>query len=166
MADQTGETRLADLFASLGLAPPRVTHPPVHTVEEALPHWADLPGEHTKNVFLKDNKGGALHLVTVRAATRIDMKALAPLIGAKKLSFASADLLREALGVAAGSVSPLCLVNDTAHRVAVAIERALTEAPFLTCHPLRNTATVSLSWNDLRRLFAAIGVEARIIDLN
>jgi Ala-tRNA(Pro) deacylase len=165
MTDLPGEARLAELFASLGLSPQRVDHPPVHTVEEAREHWRDLPGAHTKNFFLKDNKGGALHLVTLGAETRIDMKALAPLLGAKKLSFAGADLLDEVLGTKPGAVSPLSLVNDKDHRVVFAVERALTEAPRLTCHPLRNTATVSLPWSDLARQLDAIGVVPRIFDV-
>ena len=160
-----GEERLAELFGRLGIAPAEVEHPPVHTVEEALTHWADLEGEHTKNFFLKDNKGGVLHLVTLRAQLRVDLKVLAILLGAKKLSFASAETLGEVLGTTPGSVSPLSLVNDTAHRVAFAIDRALVEAPRLTCHPLRNTATLSLPWSDLARLLAEIGVTPRVLDL-
>ena len=160
-----GEERLADLFGRLGIVPTAVEHPPVHTVEEALVHWADLEGEHTKNFFLKDNKGGALYLVTLRAQLRVDLKALATLLGARKLSFASAETLGEVLGTAPGSVSPLSLVNDTAHRVAFAIDRALIEAPRLTCHPLRNTATLSLPWSDLARLLAEIGVVPQVLDL-
>ena len=130
-----------------------------------MAHWRDLEGEHTKNFFLKDNKGGAFHLVTLGAATRIDMKSLAPLLEAKKLSFANADALMAVLGTAPGSVSPLSLVNDTQHKVRFAIERRLTDAPRLTCHPLRNTATVSLTWTDLSRLLAEIGVTPQVLDL-
>ncbi len=156
---------MTDLFGQLGITPPSAEHPAVYTVEEAAAHPHGLGGEETKNFFLKDAKGGALHLVTVRAGIRVALKALAPLIGAKRLSFASPELLGEVLGIQPGSVSPLCLVNDTDHRVAFAIDRALTEAPRLTCHPLRNTATVSLAWGELSRLFAAIGITPRIVDL-
>lgn len=161
---EDGQERLAALFARLGIAPAAVEHPPVHTVEEARPHWRSLEGAHTKNFFLKDNRG-AFHLVTVGAETRIDLKRLAPMIGAKKLSFASAEALMELLGTAPGSVSPLSLVNDTGHRVAFAIERALTEAPRLTCHPLRNTATVSLTWRELSAILEVLGTEPRTLDL-
>ncbi len=159
-----GQERLAELFARLGMDPVAVEHPPVHTVEEARPHWRSLDGAHTKNFFLKDNRG-AFHLVTLGAETRVDLKRLAPMIGAKKLSFASAEALMELLGTAPGSVGPLSLVNDTGHQVAFAIERALTEAPRLTCHPLRNTATVALTWRDLSAMLQALGIEPRILDL-
>lgn len=161
---QDGVTRLAELWSRLGIAPACVEHPPVHTVEEARPHWQGLDGAHTKNLFLKDNRGGAFYLVTLGAETRVDLKTLAGQIGAKKLSFASADALMQVLGTAPGAVSPLSLVNDTEHRSTFVIERALTEAPRLTCHPLRNTATVALSWDELSAFLAALGVEPRIIE--
>ena len=136
----TDDPAIAALFGRLGLAPERVEHPPVHTVEEALPHWAGLPGEPTKNLFLKD--GPRLYLVTLRADTRVDMKALAPLLGAKRLSFASPDRLMEHLGTQPGSVGFLSLVKDGPRAVRFAVERALWDAERITAHPLRNTATM------------------------
>src|SRR4051794_38371721 len=94
------------LFDTLGIAPVSIEHPPVHTVEEALPYWSGLEGVHTKNLMLKGAKGG-LWLVCVPTDRRVDLKALAAQVGAKKFSFASAETLAEALGVAQGSVSPL-----------------------------------------------------------
>ncbi len=151
------------LFGRLGLDPERVEHPPVHTVEDALPHWADLPGEPTKNLFLKDGK--LLFLVTLRAESRADMKALAPLLGAKRLSFASPERLMEHLGTLPGSVGFLSLVKDEAHAVRFAVERALWEAPRITAHPLRNTATVSLTRDQFRAVLDDLGVEPIVLDL-
>ncbi len=162
---QHGPDRLADLFAELDIHPATIEHPPVRTVEEAQQHWRGLEGRHTKNLFLKDNRGGAYHLVTLCAETRADMTALAPLIGARKLSFANADALMEVFGTMPGAVSPLSLVNDTEHRVSFAIERGLTVAARITCHPLRNTATLSLAWADLARLLDRLAVTPIILDL-
>ena len=154
---------VAGLFGRLGFVPERVEHPPVHTVEEALPHWAGLPGEHTKNLFLKD--GARLYLVTLRADTRVDMKALAPLLGAKRLSFASPERLMEHLGTEPGSVGFLSLVKDGGRGVRFVVERALWEAERITAHPLRNTATVSLTRDQFRAVLAELGVEPVVLDL-
>ncbi len=162
-AQQVDDPAITALFGRLGLAPPRVEHPPVHTVEEATPHWAGLPGQHTKNLFLKD--GPRLFLVTLRSETRADMKALAPLLGAKRLSFASPDRLMEHLGTAPGAVGLLSLVKDEAHAVRFAIERSLWEAERVTAHPLRNTATVSLTQAEIRTILADLGVEPILLDL-
>lgn len=159
----TDDPAIAALFGRLGIVPRRVEHPPVHTVEDALPHWAGLPGEHTKNLFLKDGK--LLYLVTLRADTRADMKALAPLLGAKRLSFASPERLMEHLGTPPGAVGFLSLVKDGAGAVRFAVERALWDAERITAHPLRNTATVSLTGAEFRAVLADLGVEPILLDL-
>ncbi len=159
-----GRARLDRLVAELGIAMQEATHPPVFTVEEAAAHPHNLPGEDTKNLLLKDAKG-QLFLVTMRADRRADLKALPAIIGSKRLSFASAETLWEALGVTPGSVTPLALVNDVDHRVTFSLDRALADATHIACHPLVNTATVSLATVDFFRLMRAIGVEPAVVDL-
>jgi Ala-tRNA(Pro) deacylase len=161
----TGRARLDALLAELGIDMPEVSHPPVFTVEEAAAHPHNLPGLDTKNLFLKDNKG-ALFLVTLRADRRADLKALPASIGSKRLSFGSAETLFAALGVTPGSVTPLAMLNDVAHVVQFSLDRALAEGSHIVCHPLVNTASVSLATPDLLRLLAAAGVTPRVIDLD
>ena len=72
------------LFAfldSLGIAHKTVTHPPVFTVEEARALRGQLPGGHTKNLFLRDKKH-ALYLVVAPEDAEIDLKGLHRLLGA------------------------------------------------------------------------------------
>src|SRR3712207_770355 len=111
-----------DLFAfldTLGIAAETAEHAPVFTVAESRSIKAAIPGGHSKNLFLKDRKD-RLFLVVARDETRIDLKRLHEVIGAAgRLSFGSADLLRETLGVEPGSVTPFALINDTARQVAV-----------------------------------------------
>jgi Ala-tRNA(Pro) deacylase len=154
---------LAALLEQLGIVVQTAQHPPVFTVAEAAAHPHGLPGEDTKNLLLKDAKG-ALFLVTMRADRRADLRALPALLGAKRLSFASAETLREALGVAPGAVTPLALINDTAHRVSFVLDRALAEAARIICHPLVNTESVSIATVDLRRLFEELKVAVRIVE--
>ncbi len=163
LATATDDPAISALFDRLGLAPQRIEHPPVHTVEEALPHWGNLAGEGTKNLFLKD--GPRLFLVMLRSETRVDMKALAPMLGAKRLSFASPERLMEHLGTAPGAVGFLSLVKDEARVVRFAIERSLWDAERVTSHPLRNTATVSLTQAEFRGVLADLGVEPMLLDL-
>ncbi len=160
-----GQARLAALLAGLGIVVEEATHPPVFTVEEAAAHPHGLPGLDTKNLLLKDAKGG-LFLITLRADRRADLKALPALVGAKRFSFASAETLLEALGVTPGAVTPLAMINDTAHRVTFALDRALAEAERIVCHPLVNTASVSIATADLLRLLQDTGTTPRIIDLD
>ena len=99
-------------------------HPPVFRVGEGLEIKAALPGGHTKNLFLTDAKG-QLWLVSALGETLIDLKALPKAIGSARLSFGSAELLYDALGVTPGSVTAFALINDHQHRVRFVLDAAL-----------------------------------------
>jgi len=157
--------KLDNLFARLGIMPIRIEHPPVHTVDEALEHWAKLEGVHTKNLMLKGAKGG-LWLVCVPTDRRLDLKALAAHLGAKKFSFASAETLDQALGVAQGSVSPLALINDPGNAVQLVLAADMLRQPRITFHPLTNTATVSLTSEEFLRTLEALGHRPEIVDFD
>ncbi|KUR79612.1 prolyl-tRNA synthetase associated domain-containing protein [Novosphingobium sp. Fuku2-ISO-50] len=145
----------ADL-ESLGIAWTALEHEAVFTVEESEAIHAALPGAHTKNLFLKDS-GGAFFLVTVDHAVRVDLKALAPVIGAKKLSFGKAEDMEALLGVTPGAVTPLAAMNDADGKVRVVLDERLAGADTVNVHPLRNTATIGLSGADLMRALAHWG---------
>ncbi len=42
-------------------------HPPVPTVEEALPYWKKIDATHCKNLFFRNHKGNRHYLVILRA---------------------------------------------------------------------------------------------------
>ena len=55
-----------DLFGfldRLGIAHPTVAHPPLFTVEQSRALRGQIPGGHSKNLFLKDKRGD-LYLVS------------------------------------------------------------------------------------------------------
>ena len=52
----TREALLA-YFDALGLHHTTYDHPPIFTVEEGRDLKTDMPGGHSKNLFLKDKKG-------------------------------------------------------------------------------------------------------------
>ena len=108
----TAKTRdeLVAFLDSLGIAVKTRDHPPVFTVEESKALRDEIPGGHTKNLFLKD-AGGAFWLVTVPAQARVDLKALPHAIGCKRVSFGKADDMERLLGVAPGSVTPLAMIE-------------------------------------------------------
>ena len=120
-------------------------HEPVATVEEASAKGHDLPGAHTKNLFVKDKKGGVF-LVAVPAQARVDLKRLHEAIGARgRLSFASAERLEALLGVRPGSVTLFGAINDEAGAVRVVIDEAIARAETICAHPLENTATTAIA---------------------
>jgi Ala-tRNA(Pro) deacylase len=151
----------AGLLADLdGLAIPHQTfeHEAVFTVEESRDIKDSLPGEHTKNLFLKD-AGGAFWLVTVPAEARVDLKALPQAIGCKRVSFGKADDMERLIGISPGSVTPLAMINAAPGNVTVVLDAALAAADRINVHPLRNTGTVGLAGADVLRLLKLWGHE-------
>jgi Ala-tRNA(Pro) deacylase len=151
------------LFDRLGVAHRTLEHPAVFRVGEGEEIKAALPGGHTKNLFLKDAKG-QLWLISALQDTRIDLKALPKTIGAAKLSFGSAELLEETLGVTPGSVTAFGLINDAERRVRFVLDARLAEADPVNFHPLVNTATTAISQGGFRAFLAAVGATPLIVD--
>lgn len=158
------ERRLIAYLDRLGIASSTRRHPPVHTVEEARALRGDIPGAHCKNLFLKDKKE-QLWLVVALEERPVDLKSLDKRIGAARLSFGKAELLREVLGVEPGSVTPFALLNDEARRVRVVLDRGMMQMRPLNYHPMHNAATTTIQPEDLTRFLAATGHEPMVVDL-
>lgn len=150
---------------SHGIAFQRFEHPAVSTCEESSRLCPPMPGLHTKNLFLRDEKKQRIFLVIVGHGNNVDLKALRKLLGVQKLSFGDAALLRAALGVDPGAVTLLGLVSDPSHTVEVIVDRPVWEAAAIGCHPLRNTATVVIPHEGFEKFLAATGHVARVIDV-
>lgn len=153
------------LFAyldSLKIPHRTVQHQPLFTVEQSRSLRGEIPGGHTKNLFLRDKKGTIFLVVAPEDAT-IELKSLHRLLGATgRFSFGAANLMLDLLGVTPGSVTPFGAINDTECRVTVVLDRALMEFPVINCHPLINTMTTSIAWDDLVRFLEATGHPPRV----
>ncbi|MDP4025375.1 prolyl-tRNA synthetase associated domain-containing protein [Methylobacterium sp. NEAU 140] len=132
-------------------------HPPVLTVEAMMAACGDIAGAHTKNLFLRDGKK-TYFLVTLRHDAQVDLRAFRSVLGARGgLSFASAEALREQLGVESGAVSPLAALNAAPGSVKVFIQDRLLSEPLINVHPLVSTRTLSVVPDDLLNLLRADG---------
>ncbi|MDZ7712925.1 MAG: prolyl-tRNA synthetase associated domain-containing protein [Rhodovibrio sp.] len=156
------------LFArlrDLGIETETLEHAPVFTVEEAKRLRGELPGGHTKNLFLR-NKKGRMWLVVCLEDREIDLKALGEQLGSGRLSFASADRLMTYLGVVPGAVTPFAALNDTQGQVQVMLDRGMLEAhDRLNFHPLDNAMTTGIAPSDLVRFLKAVDHEPGTLDL-
>jgi len=165
MTERTHYTpeKLLAALDDLGLNTSTLHHEAVFRVGEGEGIKDKLPGAHTKNLFLKDDKG-QLWLISAEQNTRINLKALPKIIGSGRLSFGSPERLYDALGVTPGSVTALALINDPAQKVIFLLDKVLAEAEIVNFHPLTNTATTALSQADFRAFLAAQGRTLRIVD--
>lgn len=158
------ETKLYADLQALNIPYDVVEHPAVFTVEESRAVDGDIPGAHTKNLFLKD-AGGRFWLVTVPAALRADLKALPAAMGAKRVSFGKGEDMERLIGVTPGSVTPLGAIADADGAVTIVLDASLAAADRVNCHPLRNTATLGLSGADLVRALTHWGHPPVIVDV-
>lgn len=149
---------------ALGIAYRTHTHPPVFTVEEAKALRGALPGAHVKNLFLRDKKK-RIWLVTALEEREIDLKALKRRLSAQgSLSFGSAELLFDVLGVAPGAVTPFGVVNDRTGQAAVVLDKGVLENGPVNAHPLRNDMTTTVSPEGLLRFLEAENHAPEVVD--
>lgn len=120
----------------------RYDHPAVFTCEESDRLCPEMPGAHTKQLLMRDKKGRRNVLVIVMHDKKVDMRELGRILGAKDLSFASAERLKTFLGVEPGSVTPLGLIFDTEKKVEVIVDEDAWAIGQFRFHPLVNTATL------------------------
>ena len=159
------EAPLLARLDELGIEIAMHRHPPLHTVEESRALRGTMPGSHIKNLFLRDKKR-TQWLVTVPEDADVDLKALRHELGASgNLSFGSAQLLGESLGVKPGSVTPFAVMNDTAGIVTMVLASAVLEAEPVNAHPLHNEATAAIAGDDLLRFLDACQHPPVMIDL-
>jgi len=150
-----------DLFArfdALGIAHVTHQHRPIFTVEEGADLKAKLPGGHSKNLFLKDKKGG-LWLLSALTDTKIDLNAVSKALGLPRFSFGNADLLMQHLGVTPGSVTLFALINDPDRNVTLMIDEGFFAHDPVNFHPLRNDATTAIRPGDMLKFIHALGRE-------
>ena len=117
-----GESDVYAALEGLGIPYQRHAHPAVFTVEQARKYWADMPGVHCKNLFLRNRKGNRHYLVIIEQSKKADLKGLARTLGEEALSLASEERLVKHLGLAAGAVSPFGLLNDGENVVIVVLD--------------------------------------------
>ena len=166
----TGAKTRADLFAyldRLALAHRTVDHQPIFTVEEGRDLKKDLPGGHSKNLFLKDKKG-VLTLAVALGDTQVDLIGLGKAIGAKgRLSFGKPELMTATLGVIPGAVTPFALINADPESLAqVILDESLFDHDPVWFHPLENNASTAISPKDLLVFIESCGFTPQILDLS
>ncbi|XP_052639941.1 LOW QUALITY PROTEIN: prolyl-tRNA synthetase associated domain-containing protein 1-like [Harpia harpyja] len=158
---------LAQRLRDLGIATVTAEHPQVFTVEEMMPHVQHMKGGHSKNLFLKKNKG--FWLVTLLHNRQVNLNDLAKKlgVGSGKLRFADENAMLEKLKVGQGCATPLALFRDQGD------VRFVLDAGFLEgshekvyFHPMTNSATMGLSPNDFLKFVRSTGHDPIIIQFD
>ena len=154
---------LIAFFDAHGIDHATTDHEAVFRVGEGEGIKDDIPGAHTKNLFLKDAKG-RLWLISAKDDTAIDLKRLHTVIGSARLSFGAAELMEKTLGVTPGSVTAFALINDAERDVTFVLDRRLAQAERVNFHPLVNTATTGVSQAGFAKFLQALGITPLVVD--
>jgi Ala-tRNA(Pro) deacylase len=165
--ENTPATRdiLLQRLNALGISAKTQDHPPLFTVEESRALRGKIPGAHTKNLFLKCKKGAFWLIVALEEAV-IDLKRVHTILGSGRLSFGKPEMLLETLGVPPGSVTPFSIINDNQGRVTIVLDEAMMSHEVLNFHPLENTATTTISREDLLTFIADCDHEPLILPVS
>ena len=160
------EQRVYDLLDSLHIPYQRVDHDPAFDMESCTGIGEVLGVHICKNLLLTPRNRSAFYLLAMPEDLPFRTADFSKIIGSSRLSFATGEDLQELLGVQPGSASVLGLMNDTGHRVTLALERRVAEAEWFGCHPCRNTSSLRLKTADLLHVFLPhIGCTPVIVDL-
>ncbi|MBM3233134.1 prolyl-tRNA synthetase associated domain-containing protein [Candidatus Pacearchaeota archaeon] len=137
-------------------------HPAVFTVSESDKVTKHIPGNRSKNLFLKDEKG-RFYLVSLPGEKRLDMKYLKRRLGVKELYFGSSEDLKRELNLTPGSVSIFGMIY--ARNTSLLIDREIWEAEFSGFHPNINTSTLVISRESLRKFCMSLSSKWEVVDL-
>ena len=160
-----GKTEVLQYLDDQGVSYQKVEHEPVFTMEGMEQLNLPFAAEVVKNLFLRDDKKRAYYLVVMPEDKPANLKALRATLESRPLRFASGDDLEAILGLRAGAVSPLGVLNDDEHRVQVVLDEELRGYEGLGIHPNENTATLHVPLADVLALFDAHGTPYRFVPM-
>ena len=160
------EQRVYDLLDELNIPYERVDHDAAYDMGACGVIRQVLGVRICKNLLLTPRNRSAFYLLAMPDDLPFRTADFSKIIGSSRLSFATEEDLRDLLGVQIGSASVLGLMNDTEHRVTLAMERRVADAEWFGCHPCRNTSSLRLKTSDLLHVFLPhIGCTPVIVDL-
>lgn len=142
-----------------------MNHPAVFTIEDMDSLNITEQGDVCKNLFLRDEKGKRHFLVVLDKDKKADLKSIQKQLGSTRLSFASAERLHKYLKLQKGEVTPLGVINDEECAVEVVFDNDLIGKTRLGVHPNDNTATVWISFEDLKKVIEQNGNKIKYLTI-
>jgi Ala-tRNA(Pro) deacylase len=163
------DIKLFNFFAAHTINYTLFKHNPVFTTHDKLilengGSEKDIPGMHSKNLFLKD-ANNQFFLVSVGQEKRVDLKALSDALGCGRFSFGKPEALFEYLKIEPGSVNPFGLMFDINQKVSFVLDEDFMVASFVNFHPMRNDMTVGLAPQEFLKTMELMHHSPRIVPI-
>ncbi len=118
-------------------------HKPLFTVEEAKSTHEQIPGAHTKTLFLRSKKDKFI-LVAMLDDQRLNLKEFNIEEIGKGFSMAKEEELLSILHLKPGHVTPFALMHPAAKNVTVVLDEELLDRGEVNFHPLQNNMTTTV----------------------
>ncbi|MGI5887760.1 MAG: prolyl-tRNA synthetase associated domain-containing protein [Oscillospiraceae bacterium] len=143
------EMKCYDLLDSLGIEYWRVDHSPAMNMSDCSAIEPLIGVGITKNLFLRNRQGTAWYMLMMPGGKPFHTKDLSGQLGISRLSFGEAEMMEKLLDLTPGSVSIMGLMNDTAGKVRLLMDRDVVDHEFIRCHPCINTSTIRMRTSDV-----------------
>lgn len=142
-------------------------HAEIKTVKEGLEVCGSLEGSFIKNLYIKDKKDN-YYLLSALHSTETPYKTLGKIlnVGASGVRAAPVEKLQEHLSVIPGAVNPFALANDHSGIVKFLLDKSILSSAKVILHPMVNTASTSISSEDLLKFLDKIGKAYQVVDFN
>lgn len=163
------ELRTYAFLDGLKLDYERTDHPdtPASSMEVCEKIDAVLEVRICKNLFLCNRQETEFYLLVMPGDKPFHTRELSKQIGSSRLSFARQEYLGRFLGLQAGSVSVLGLINDTDHRVHLLVDEDVQGEEMFGCHPCVNTSSLRFRTSDLfEKILPALSVQPIFVKLS
>lgn len=134
-----------------------INHPAVYTIEQMDELGITNLDGVCKNLFLRDYKGKRHFIVVLDKDKQADLKKIREQMGTTALSFASEERLEKYLQLSKGAVTPFGIINDIDCAVEIVFDQDLVGKKNLGFHPNENTATVWVSFDDIKKVIQQNG---------
>ena len=160
------EERCYEFLDRLGVRYERVDHEHADTIEMCEEVEKLLGCKICKNLFLTNRQQTDFYLLILPGEKPFKTKLLSKQIGSARLSFGTSDQMEQYLDLTPGSVSVLGLMNDTAHKVKLLVDRDLLTEEYFGCHPCLNTSSLRFSTAALfQTILPALGRDPVFVEL-
>ncbi len=147
------EIRTYALLDSLGIAYERADHAPAMTMEDCKAVDDALGVVMCKNLFLCNRQKTSFYLLLIPGDKPFRTKEFSAALGISRVSFADESDMERLLGLLPGAVTVMGLMNDFDGDVQLVIDRDVTAAEYIGCHPCVNTSSIKVKTSDILEKF-------------
>lgn len=158
--------KVIDFLDKLNIEYKTLEHPAAMNAEAIQYLDENLPSNPCKNLFLVNRQGTEFYLLMMPREKDFRTKYIKEQLGLAHLSFAKEEHMVEKLDVHPGSVSVMCLLNQSAENVHFILDEDVKKGDTVRFHVGDNTCSARVSTVDfLNKIIPALDTEPIAIDI-